>query len=488
MAHFILSLTLLFSVFAQDGFAVEKPDPLSRGIEWFQERSYEKALDEFKSAVENRPSNADAHYFLGLTYSKLERFEEAIPHFEKTIEIDPQIQGVYLNLGIALFNIGSYDLAQEKLNRAVETDPLNPSTQLFLGLIRQKKKLDQESLPFFKRAMQLDPSLESLARFNIGLAHFNMDRADEAKNEFNRVVEIGMDPDLVQSSREFLEIIKKRKADDKTWWVKASTHIQFDDNVTVVEQDEVTGKEDTAYIFEFGSGYNLSSKPAFGMSVGYDFYQSFFKEQSDLDFQSHSFSLGTSHEAETWDTRLDYSFVHTTLGQEGFLNMHNIIPRFGFSLSSNLYTSISYMFQDKNFVSLNVRDATNHSGTVNQFIFFMDNKAYALLGYKYDDEDALDNEFDYRGHLLTAGFNLQLPWDSKLFSSYQYNLRLYKNLTAEIERDRRDEKQTVKMIFTKKISDYLDFKIDYEHIQSTSNLESVDFKENIVMFGLALTM
>ena len=75
-----------------------------------------------------------------------------------------------------------------------------------------------------------------------------------------------------------------------------------------------------------------------------------------------------------------------------------------------------------------------------------------------------------------------------MFSSYQYNLRLYKNLTAEIERDRRDEKQTVKMISTKKILDYLDFKIDYEHIQSTSNLESVDFKENIVMFGLALAM
>lgn len=459
---------------------------MSRGIAFFNDASYDQALEEFELSISNSSENEDAYFFLGLTHEKKGEHALAISAFEEALRINPGMEGVHLNLGIARFNTGTYDQALQEFAAAEKTDPTNSSVPFFTGLIYRKKNLHTESIPFFQRAMEMDPDIEALARFNIGLAYFETGDRELAETEFNKVIEVSIDSDLISSSQELLNTLNT--GNKKKWWMRASSHVMFDDNVAVVEQDQITNKEDTAYVLEFGSGYNLSTDPAFGMYVGYDLYQSFFHEQNDLDFQSHSFSLGSSHETELWDTRLDYSFVHTTLGQEDFLNMHNIIPRFGFSIGQASYTSLNYMLQDKDFASLDSRDAVNHSGAVNQYFFFLENTAYANLGYRYDDEDTRDNTFDYRGHLISFGLNFQLPWESKLFSSYQYNLKLFKNLTAEIERDRRDERQTVKMIFTKKLIEHLDFKVDYEHIMSTSNLESVDYTENILMFGIAFSM
>ena len=48
------------------------------------------AINNFKKAIQMDPRTANAHYGLGLVYSKIGQHKEASAEFLKTIELDPE--------------------------------------------------------------------------------------------------------------------------------------------------------------------------------------------------------------------------------------------------------------------------------------------------------------------------------------------------------------------------------------------------------------
>ncbi|MCH8157122.1 MAG: DUF560 domain-containing protein, partial [Nitrospinae bacterium] len=175
-------------------------------------------------------------------------------------------------------------------------------------------------------------------------------------------------------------------------------------------------------------------------------------------------------------------FTQNILGWNDFLGIHSLVPSVGFSTGENMFTHVSYMFLDKNFQSSgnNPRDAANHSFGFNHFIFFNQNKAYVLFGYRLEGENAEGAEFDYTGHRLTAGIQLPVCWDMKVKLSYNFALKDYDNVTSSIGEERLDKKNTLRFLLSRKFLDHFEAKIDYQHIISDSNLASVDFTQNVL--------
>ncbi len=108
----------------------------------------EQAVDLYKKSIEAFPT-AEAHTFLGWTYSFMGRVDDAIAECHKAIEVDPTFGNPYNDIGAYLLQKG-------------ETD---------------------EAIPWFERALEA-PRYESYC-----YPHMNLGRAYEARRDWLRARE-----------------------------------------------------------------------------------------------------------------------------------------------------------------------------------------------------------------------------------------------------------------------------------------------------------
>ena len=65
-----------------------------KGIDWYHQRNWEKALGFFQAALEINPDFVEAHFNMALTLHQMGRHEEATKHFQRAGELDPQNQTI----------------------------------------------------------------------------------------------------------------------------------------------------------------------------------------------------------------------------------------------------------------------------------------------------------------------------------------------------------------------------------------------------------
>ncbi len=459
---------------------------LSQGLKYFNDGKYEDAVTEFSKVITNDPANKEAHYYLGLTFLKTGKFSKAIVPLKRVLELDPMYSGARRNLGIAYLNLESNDLAIQELKKSINQDPQDVSAYFYLGRVLQQKKWFKESLIHFQTVLSLDPDMEQIALFQIGVAYLELGQKEDAKLALTLALEKDPESDIVGDIESLLnELGVSTGKGEKNGWFMAKLGWQLDDNVSVTQQDVVTNQSDTAAIFELSTGYIFYSSPVVELRVGYDFYQNAWSDVSELNYISNSFLLGGSHYEKNWDTGVDYYFNYSFLNAKDFLTSHSVVPRFGFSLHPKLYTNISLALSDTNFLGDNLRSAANSSIGFDQYLFYMDNKAYGFVSYRYYNEDAKGSEFDYIANLISVGSNFSGPDKMKLNLSYLYNLVEYKNNTASIGRKRRDEKQTVRFTITHPVTESINIVLDYQYNLNNSNLESVDSNQNLTILKLS---
>lgn len=95
-----------------------------RAVELFEQAcaargrgSFEEAAALFLQSIEVRPT-AEAHTFLGWTYSSMGRYEAAISECHKAIAVDPEFGNPYNDIGAYLIELGRPDEAVPWLQRA----------------------------------------------------------------------------------------------------------------------------------------------------------------------------------------------------------------------------------------------------------------------------------------------------------------------------------------------------------------------------------
>jgi Tfp pilus assembly protein PilF len=97
-----------------------------RAIRFFQEayqhqmkKELDEAVDLYKKSITLYPT-AEAHTFLGWTYSWMGRVDDAIAECHKAIEVDPDFGNPYNDIGSYLMMKGEIDEALPWLERALE--------------------------------------------------------------------------------------------------------------------------------------------------------------------------------------------------------------------------------------------------------------------------------------------------------------------------------------------------------------------------------
>ena len=280
----------------------------------------------------------------------------------------------------------------------------------------------------------------------------------------------------------------------RPWNIVGSAGIQFDDNVTTDETDSSSNQSDKALVLEFGGTYSPAVGKAYGLELGYDFSQTLYEDLSSFDLQSHSFSASVEREFSGVDTGLIYLYSRTFLAGDDFLGLHSLTPTLGYGVRDWWYVSLRYNYQNKDFISADDdgRDSSVNSGTVDNFLFFMEGKAYLSVGYRAEKENADDNAFDYLGHFFHARLKMPVParlvarWKPEVQLGYEYYTKNYSSVTTSIGDERQDDRTTVTLGLSADITKRLFAKFDFEHIEAVSNLSSSDFDENVVTLALGV--
>ncbi|HUD08608.1 MAG TPA: tetratricopeptide repeat protein [Candidatus Saccharimonadales bacterium] len=100
----------------------------------------QKAVEEFKKAIEINPNYADAYHNLANTYQQMGQLDLAIENYQKALSINPQLWQSYQNLAAIYFNQGQYDLAEENIKKALEINPGDQNLESALKYIQENRK------------------------------------------------------------------------------------------------------------------------------------------------------------------------------------------------------------------------------------------------------------------------------------------------------------------------------------------------------------
>ncbi len=96
------------------------------GLNYFQDREYERAIECWEGAVFFDPKNAQAFAYMGLAYCAQGKFDEGIQYYEKALDLDPKYAKGWNLLGNAFKERGELFRAVKAYESGLELEPENP--------------------------------------------------------------------------------------------------------------------------------------------------------------------------------------------------------------------------------------------------------------------------------------------------------------------------------------------------------------------------
>ena len=119
------------------------------------------AIASYRRSIDLYPT-AEAHTFLGWTYSFQGRYEEAINECQRAIAVDPEFGNPYNDIGSYLLELGRLDEAIPWLEKALRADRYEPKhfPHCHLGHVYWRKGELARAEGEFRRALELSPNYE----------------------------------------------------------------------------------------------------------------------------------------------------------------------------------------------------------------------------------------------------------------------------------------------------------------------------------------
>jgi len=103
-----------------------KPRPyVNRGLAYLNIGNFEKAISDYKKALEIEPTHADAYWGLGNIYYLKGEYKKSISEYSTALKFKPDEPGIYYNRGLAYLKIGEIDKAISDWNSVLELNPFD---------------------------------------------------------------------------------------------------------------------------------------------------------------------------------------------------------------------------------------------------------------------------------------------------------------------------------------------------------------------------
>ena len=140
------------------------------GVVHLKSGHYEKAIAQFKRALEVAPSYTLGPILFGNVYTDAENYQDKIKEFQKVIKTNRQYARAHNYLGLAYLQQKSYSTAKQSLLESIKINPMYAKAHNNLGVLYEEIGETAKAIESYKVAHRVDSeNPESL--YNLGLAY-----------------------------------------------------------------------------------------------------------------------------------------------------------------------------------------------------------------------------------------------------------------------------------------------------------------------------
>lgn len=111
---------------------------IHRGMAFFGESNYDKALEDFTAAIQLEPDNPRIYFYRGVVQRFRKDLNGALLDLNRSLELDPYHFDSLYNRAQVYFSLGNYVQAAEDCRQALALKPKIPEARRFLQVIEKK--------------------------------------------------------------------------------------------------------------------------------------------------------------------------------------------------------------------------------------------------------------------------------------------------------------------------------------------------------------
>lgn len=160
-------------------------------------KRYGDAAREFKDAIKAKPDYGEAYLALGAIYVQAGRYKDALDKFNKALKLDKHLAvEAHYNLGVAYSKQGDIKTAVKHYKEAILINPKSALPQLHLGLIYMKEEKYADAVLCLHTAVKLSPRVASEGFLKLGFALAKLERYEDAVEPLKEALKINPNNDL----------------------------------------------------------------------------------------------------------------------------------------------------------------------------------------------------------------------------------------------------------------------------------------------------
>ncbi len=161
----------------------------NRGLAYSELKQYDRAIENYRKAIELNPKYAEAYSNRGLAYSELKQYDRAIEDYGKAIKLNPDLPEAYNNRGLAYYELKQYERAIENYGKALELNPDDAVAYNNRGLAYYELKQYERAIENYGKALELNPKYAK-AYYNRGLAYYRLNQCERAIENYGKALEL----------------------------------------------------------------------------------------------------------------------------------------------------------------------------------------------------------------------------------------------------------------------------------------------------------
>jgi len=175
----------------------------NRGRAYGNRGEYDKAMNDFRRAIDLNPRCAEAYYNLGLVLALKGDNDRAIENYDQALKLYPNYAAAYNNRGLVLANKKEFDRAIKDYGQALQITPKSPDVYYNRGLAYFYKQDYEQAITDYSQALLLNPRYSN-AYHNRAIAYYMKKDYQKALADIQRMQQLGfkIDEKLLKALRE----------------------------------------------------------------------------------------------------------------------------------------------------------------------------------------------------------------------------------------------------------------------------------------------
>ena len=178
----------------------------SKGIEFFQQKKYERARDHFAEVYLIDPAYKDARVLLAACHNHIGLYGRTLALLENRTDLDSLYQA-----GFAQYHLGEYAKAAEAMEK-VWAARKKPESALYAGRAYARLGKPESAAQYWNEALKANPALQPVFDLDMGILYIKVQKPELARNYLEKARTGLTDPELKTELERWLQILEEVKA------------------------------------------------------------------------------------------------------------------------------------------------------------------------------------------------------------------------------------------------------------------------------------